>query len=164
MTPSQPSSSSGSANETQQDDQMAASSSLSYQPPSIYQSIMSRSTPLSSAHYTAQAALHNSVQLYGSNEVTNIPAGPLISDEIVENSSAADGTTRSSSHTPTYSNMTLGALTMRALPYPQPWSRSNANPTELPPNFDWLSESCGSKAAAELWDYSWVYLWEHLPI
>lgn len=43
--------------------------------------------------------------------------------------------------------MTLGALTMRALPYPQPWSRSNANPTELPPNFDWLSESCGSKAA-----------------
>ena len=137
---SQPSSSSASDNETQQDDQIAAStSSLSYQPPSIYQSIMSRSTPLSSAHYTAQAALHNSVQLYGSNEVTNTPAGPLISDDLVENSS--------SSHTPTSSNMTLGALTMRALPYPQPWSRSNANPTELPPNFDWLSESCGSKAA-----------------
>jgi len=142
---SQPSSSSASANETRQDEQIAASSS-SYQPPSIYQSIMSRSTPLSSAHYTAQAALHNSVQLYGSNEVTNIPAGPLISDEVENISSAADGT-RSSSHTPTYSNMTLGALTMRALPYPQPWSRSNANPTELPPNFDWLSESCGSKAA-----------------
>jgi import inner membrane translocase subunit TIM22 len=148
MTPLQPSSSSSASdNETRQDDQMAASSSSSsYQPPSIYQSIMSRSTPLSSAHYTAQAALHNSVQLYGSNEVTNTPAGPLISDE-VENSSATDGT-RSSSRTPTtYSNMTLGALTMRALPYPQPWSRSNANPMELPPNFDWLSESCGSKAA-----------------
>jgi len=36
---------------------------------------------------------------------------------------------------------------MRSLPYPQPWSRADANPAELPPNFGWLSESCGGKAA-----------------
>ena len=36
---------------------------------------------------------------------------------------------------------------MRGLPYPQPWARANAAPAELPPSFDWLSESCGSKAA-----------------
>lgn len=36
---------------------------------------------------------------------------------------------------------------MHSLPYPQPWSTSSAAPQALPPNFDWLSESCGSKAA-----------------
>ena len=123
--------------EAQRQQQSPLSSTV--MPPSIYQSIMSGSTPLSSAHYTAQAALHNSIQLHGSNEVTNTPAGPLINNN--DNDSCNTTTTQLPA------NLTLGSLTMRSLPYPQPWSRSNASPAELPPNFDWLSESCGGKAA-----------------
>ena len=39
---------------------------------------------------------------------------------------------------------------MHYLPYPRPWSRASASPDPNngpPPNFDYLSESCGSKAA-----------------
>lgn len=109
---------------------------------------MSGSIPLSSAHYTAQAALHNSVQLYGSNEVTNTPAGPLINpNENDDGSTTSQSARNTSNYFNNNNNLTLGALTMKSLPYPQPWSRSNASPAELPPNFDWLSESCGGKAA-----------------
>ncbi|KAL7543510.1 hypothetical protein ACHAXR_012796 [Thalassiosira sp. AJA248-18] len=111
------------------------------QSPNIFQSIMSRplNSPLSSAHYTAEAALHRPVSLYGSKErVTNIPAGPLIS---------SDGSDATSAAPPLPIDMSLGALTMRALPYPQPWNRTHAAPADLPPNFGWLSESCGGKAA-----------------
>eukprot|EP00574_Skeletonema_japonicum_P014030 CAMPEP_0201720496 /NCGR_PEP_ID=MMETSP0593-20130828/5415_1 /ASSEMBLY_ACC=CAM_ASM_000672 /TAXON_ID=267983 /ORGANISM="Skeletonema japonicum, Strain CCMP2506" /LENGTH=267 /DNA_ID=CAMNT_0048211135 /DNA_START=144 /DNA_END=947 /DNA_ORIENTATION=- len=120
--------------------------SSTYQPPSIYQSIMSGSTSLSSAHYTAQGALHQAVQLYGSNEVTNTPAGPLIDPDEINDGSTTQSA-RKMSNNLNNNNLTLGALTMRALPYPQPWSPSNSSPAELPPNFDWLSESCGGKAA-----------------
>ncbi len=128
-------------------EEAAQQQSSTYQPPSIYQSIMSGSTSLSSAHYTAQGALHQAVQLYGSNEVTNTPAGPLIDPS----NETTDGSTTQSakrvSNNLNNNNLTLGALTMRALPYPQPWTPSNSSPAELPPNFDWLSESCGGKAA-----------------
>ena len=117
--------------------------------PNIYQSIMSRppNSPLSSAHYTAEAALHRPVSLYGSREgrATNNPAGPLLSDcgNINVNNDGGSGNTTSPPI-----DMTLGALTMRSLPYPQPWSRTNASPGEVPPNFNWLSESCGGKAVS----------------
>jgi import inner membrane translocase subunit TIM22 len=145
MSSSSSSSSSISTEETQHEQ-----STTHYQPPSIYQSIMSGSIPLSSAHYTAQAALHNPVHLYGSDEVTNTPAGPLINPD--ENADDGNSTTSQSAKITSNNyfnsnNMTIGALTMKPLPYPQPWSRSNASPAELPPNFDWLSESCGGKAA-----------------
>ena len=107
---------------------------------------MKGSTSLSSAHYTAQAALHNSIQLHGSNEVTNTPAGSLINNE-VDGDGMMSNNMQSSSSINKFNNMSLGALTMRSLPYPQPWSPSNSSPAELPPNFDWLSESCGGKAA-----------------
>lgn len=108
-------------------------------PPSIYQSIMSRppNSALSSAYYTAEAALHLPVSVGGG--ATNTPAGPL-NGSVASNSSPPPPM-------PTQIDMSKVALTMRALPYPQPWTRSNASPTDMPPNFDWLSESCGSKAA-----------------
>lgn len=36
---------------------------------------------------------------------------------------------------------------MRGLPFPQPWAPSNSAVPEPLPNFGWLSESCGGKAA-----------------
>jgi len=106
-------------------------------------------SPLSSAHYNAQAALHPPVQLYGSQSgtVTDAPAGSLLS---TDDNTGPDGINRNnvSGHAPTTgADLSLGALTMRSLPYPQPWTRSFASPEELPPNFEWLSESCGGKAA-----------------
>ena len=90
--------------------------------------------------------MHRPVSLYGSREgrATNNPAGPLLSDcgNINVNNDGGSGNTTSPPI-----DMTLGALTMRSLPYPQPWSRTNASPGEVPPNFNWLSESCGGKAA-----------------
>lgn len=124
-------------------DGSAAAAASTPQAPNIFQAIMSRppNSPLSSAHYTAEAALHHPISFYGSkdNKVTNTPAGKLISDGTGSN----DGSTAS---VPSI-DMSRGALTMRALPYPQAWTRSNASPADLPPNFNWLSESCGSKAA-----------------
>lgn len=148
MSSSLPSTAPEEAQQQQQQQQQAATSYC--QPPSIYQAIMSGKTSLSSAHYTAQGALHQAVQLYGSNEVTNTPAGLLIEDSNNNTnggSTITQSATASSNNTNNFNNLTLGALTMRALPYPQPWSPSNSSPAELPPNFDWLSESCGGKAA-----------------
>eukprot|EP00970_Alexandrium_tamarense_P016148 scaffold6199_cov202-Alexandrium_tamarense.AAC.11 len=139
-SPTQPPSSSAPQHES--------SSSSSYSPPpSIFQSIMSRppnshyNSPLSSAHYTAEAALHRPIQLYGSRGTTNTPAGSLL------DGNESNGTSSSSSPSTQAAELSLGALTMRSLPYPQAWSTSSAAPAELAPNFDWLSESCGSKAA-----------------
>jgi import inner membrane translocase subunit TIM22 len=42
--------------------------------------------------------------------------------------------------------MSLANLTHKSLPYFQPWF-TTAGPDELPPNFNWISESCGGKAA-----------------
>ena len=103
-------------------------------------------SPLSSAHYTAEAALHRPIALYGSGSVTNYPAGRLNSADGDDNNNNNSDETQITS-TQQSIDMSKLALTMRALPYPQPWTRTNATPTDLPPNFDWLSESCGSKAA-----------------
>lgn len=117
---------------------------------------MSRSannSPLSSAYYTAEAALHRPIPLpvvsggrdgAAATVFTNTPAGSLhVGNDINNNNLYAS--LSPSSQLP--DDMSKVALTMRALPYPQPWTRHNATPAELPPNFDWLSESCGSKAA-----------------
>ena len=40
----------------------------------------------------------------------------------------------------------LGALTRKSLPYFQPW-HPTAGPGSMPPDFSWISESCGGKAA-----------------
>jgi import inner membrane translocase subunit TIM22 len=73
-------------------------------------------------YYSAEAALHRPV---------------------INNSTTTASTTKQP-------NTTRLDLTMHYLPYPQPWSRVSASPDPnngLPPNFDYLSESCGSKAA-----------------
>lgn len=44
------------------------------------------------------------------------------------------------------SEMSLGRLTRRSLPYCQPWFPT-AGPTHLPPDFGWMTNSCGGKAA-----------------
>ena len=46
----------------------------------------------------------------------------------------------------TYDNFSLGYLTRRSLPIPQPWYPT-AGPSEVPPDFSWISNSCGGKAA-----------------
>jgi import inner membrane translocase subunit TIM22 len=84
-------------------------------------------SPLSSSHYTAEAALHRPVAGWSSNNNNS-------------------GSSCSNATAPIPDTSRLG-LTMRSLPYPQAWSRSSAGPGDLPPNFDWVSESCGSKAA-----------------
>jgi import inner membrane translocase subunit TIM22 len=43
-------------------------------------------------------------------------------------------------------NMSLGNLTRKSLPYFQPWY-ATSGPNELPPDFGWISSSCGGKAA-----------------
>jgi import inner membrane translocase subunit TIM22 len=42
--------------------------------------------------------------------------------------------------------LNLGQITRRSLPYFQPWFQT-AGPTGMPPDFSWLSNSCGGKAA-----------------
>jgi mitochondrial import inner membrane translocase subunit TIM22 len=42
--------------------------------------------------------------------------------------------------------MSIGKLTRKALPYFQPWYQT-AGPNQMPPDFSWISESCGGKAA-----------------
>lgn len=44
------------------------------------------------------------------------------------------------------SQTSLENITRRSLPYFQPWALS-ATPRELPPDFSWISSSCGGKAA-----------------
>mmetsp|Transcript_22671 Transcript_22671/g.32472 ORF Transcript_22671/g.32472 Transcript_22671/m.32472 type:complete len:231 (-) Transcript_22671:95-787(-) len=43
-------------------------------------------------------------------------------------------------------DLSLGSLTRKSLPYFQPWYQT-AGPSELPPDFGWLTNSCGGKAA-----------------
>lgn len=42
--------------------------------------------------------------------------------------------------------MSLSRLTHKSLPFFQPWL-TTAGPDAMPPNFNWISESCGGKAA-----------------
>jgi mitochondrial import inner membrane translocase subunit TIM22 len=44
------------------------------------------------------------------------------------------------------SDYALDSITRKSLPYFQPWVPTAA-PTQLPPDFSWLSNSCGGKAA-----------------
>jgi import inner membrane translocase subunit TIM22 len=43
-------------------------------------------------------------------------------------------------------DLALGNLTRKSLPYFQPWHQT-AGPGQMPPDFSWISESCGGKAA-----------------
>ncbi len=43
-------------------------------------------------------------------------------------------------------DLSLDKITRRSLPYFQPWFAS-AGPAELPPDFSWITNSCGGKAA-----------------
>lgn len=46
------------------------------------------------------------------------------------------------------SELAIDNITRLSLPYAQPWWLSkNTAPSELPPDFSWLSNSCGGKAA-----------------
>lgn len=44
------------------------------------------------------------------------------------------------------SEYSLGSLTRKALPYPLPWTLSATPADNLPPDFSWMSNSCGAKA------------------
>jgi import inner membrane translocase subunit TIM22 len=92
-------------------------------PMSIYQMVMSR-PPLTSEKYTPESALHRPVPL--------------------QNASTPSKTINNSDN----SNMdyALDSITRKSLPYFQPWFPT-AGPSQLPPDFSWMSSSCGGKAA-----------------
>lgn len=48
------------------------------------------------------------------------------------------------------SELSLDQLTRRSLPYFLPWSTQSGRPIDLPPDFSWLSNSCGGRAAIGL--------------
>jgi mitochondrial import inner membrane translocase subunit TIM22 len=48
------------------------------------------------------------------------------------------------------SDLCIDQLTRRSLPYFLPWSSHSGRPIELPPDFSWLSNSCGGRAAIGL--------------
>lgn len=41
----------------------------------------------------------------------------------------------------------LDRLTRQSLPYPTPWRMAESDPNAIPPDFSWLANSCGGKAA-----------------
>jgi len=86
-------------------------------PKSIYEVIMSQPLP-TSINYTPEAALHRPVAYY--SDTTN--------NKHINNQYALD------------------RLTRKSLPYFLPW-KTSGGPTEVPPDFSWLSDSCGGKAA-----------------
>mmetsp|Transcript_4263 Transcript_4263/g.8868 ORF Transcript_4263/g.8868 Transcript_4263/m.8868 type:complete len:269 (-) Transcript_4263:37-843(-) len=87
-------------------------------PKCIYEMIMSK-PPLSSTNYTPEAALHRPVEYHSDSDF---------------NKRKDD------------KDYALDRLTRKALPYFMPWSLS-AGPGQVPPDFSWLSDSCGGKAA-----------------
>jgi len=89
-------------------------------PKCIYEMIMSK-PPLTSSNYTPEAALHRPVEYY----------------------SDTDYSKRKGQYDKDYA---LDRLTRKSLPYFLPWSLS-AGPGQVPPDFSWLSDSCGGKAA-----------------
>ncbi|KAL3923467.1 MAG: hypothetical protein SGARI_006210, partial [Bacillariaceae sp.] len=78
---------------------------------------------LTSSLYTPEAALHRPVEFSGS-------------------SSSTQGSSNNNSNSP----YALHNITQRSLPYALPWNLT-AGPKEVPPDFSWLSSSCGGKAA-----------------
>lgn len=89
-------------------------------PKCIYEMIMSKPPP-TSLNYTPKVALHRPVEYYSDIDYTN----------------------RKGRYDKDYA---LDRLTRKSLPYFLPWSLS-AGPSEVPPDFSWLSDSCGGKAA-----------------
>mmetsp|Transcript_15888 Transcript_15888/g.43892 ORF Transcript_15888/g.43892 Transcript_15888/m.43892 type:complete len:259 (-) Transcript_15888:147-923(-) len=77
--------------------------------PTIFEMIMSKH-PLTSARYTAEAAMHKPVPTRSDNEFG------------------------------------IDNLSRKSLPYFLPWHPS-AGPSEVPPDFSWVTNSCGGKAA-----------------
>ena len=90
-------------------------------PKSIYEVIMCNPRPTSS-NYTPEVALHRPVAYY----------------------SDTDNNRNSSDNSNQYA---LDRLTRKSLPYFLPWVPSPGGPAQLPPDFSWLSDSCGGKAA-----------------
>lgn len=97
---------------------------------------MSRSTadPLSSQRYTPQAALHRTVS--------------LSNDQNTKNGSRKINNYKNNSNNKNNNGdeYALDQLTRKSLPFFIPW-HPIAGPQELPPNYDWLINSCGGKAA-----------------
>jgi len=87
-------------------------------PKCIYPLIMSR-PPLSSTNYTPEAALHRPVEYFSDTEKYD------------------PGKNK---------DYALDKLTRKSLPYFVPWSLS-AGPKEVAPDFTWLQNSCGGRAA-----------------
>mmetsp|Transcript_11472 Transcript_11472/g.26944 ORF Transcript_11472/g.26944 Transcript_11472/m.26944 type:complete len:268 (+) Transcript_11472:173-976(+) len=89
-------------------------------PKSIYEMIMSNPSP-TSANYTPRAALHRPVEYF----------------------SDTDQSGRGRNYNKDYA---LDRLTRKSLPYFLPW-KTSGGPTEVPPDFSWMMDSCGGKAA-----------------
>ena len=85
----------------------------------------------SDEHYTPQAALHRTV---------------ISSDESASKESTRRNKTSNSSNNKNDDDLSLDRLTRKSLPYFMYWQPS-AGPTEPPLNYDWLTNSCGGKAA-----------------
>jgi mitochondrial import inner membrane translocase subunit TIM22 len=108
---------------------------------SIYEMILSNrrdetSLPESFANnrrfYSYQNALHRPVTVsVGSSS---------------NNNSKNKSTTNNNDNNSDNNNYSLDYLTRQSLPYPQPWY-ATAGPNEVAPDFSWLSNSCGGKAA-----------------
>lgn len=90
-------------------------------PKNIYDTIMSNPT-LTSSNYTPRAALHRPVEYYSESNHANV--------------------NRSRNYNNDYA---LDKLTRKSLPYFLPWRTSGGG--EVPPDFGWLTDSCGGKAA-----------------
>eukprot|EP00529_Nitzschia_sp_RCC80_P028090 CAMPEP_0113518114 /NCGR_PEP_ID=MMETSP0014_2-20120614/42680_1 /TAXON_ID=2857 /ORGANISM="Nitzschia sp." /LENGTH=269 /DNA_ID=CAMNT_0000415477 /DNA_START=15 /DNA_END=824 /DNA_ORIENTATION=- /assembly_acc=CAM_ASM_000159 len=103
-------------------------------PHSIYQMIMSRQQSdnlTSDEHYTPQAALHRTV---------------MTSDESGSKKSTQRHMANSSNNNKNDDDLSLDRLTRKSLPFFMYWQPS-AGPTEPPLSYDWLTNSCGGKAA-----------------
>jgi len=100
-----------------------------YSKRSVYELMMKQQMEVTppSGKYSPEAALHKPVPVYTSSNAAT--------------ANSTDGPN---------SNFNVGALTRRSLPYLTPWypiPGPNASAEGPPPDFSWLSESCGGKAA-----------------
>jgi hypothetical protein len=93
----------------------------------IFEHIMSNKSDhfiLSSRHYSYKEALHRPIPLRNNSN---------------SNSSSNTGDSNQQQYA-------LDAITRTCLPYPMVWTPTAA-PGQLPPDFSWLANSCGGKAA-----------------
>jgi len=89
---------------------------------------------LTSQNYSPEAAYHRPVGAYESSSLSSVSQNSSNSKlhQRAENDANKD--------------MSLSTLTSKSLPYFQPW-KPTSGPEQLPPDFTFLSESCGGKAA-----------------